>query len=60
MYNHILEELQKVLQELDQIPVSGLATIKMANAIISLNELGREMQEKIQEEKEEENIKETK
>lgn len=60
MYNHILEELQKVLQELDQIPVSGLATIKMANAIIGLNELGREIQEKIQEEKEEENIKETK
>ena len=60
MYNHILEELQKVLQELDQIPVSGLATIKMANAIIGLNELGREIQEKIQEKKEEENIKEIK
>lgn len=53
MYQEILEKLQEVLQNLDQIPVSGLSTIKMANSIIILNELGQKIQEQMNEKVEE-------
>ena len=54
MYKEILETLQKVITDLDQIPVNGLNTIKMANSLIALNELGQKVQTKINEEKVEE------
>lgn len=53
MYQEILEKLQEVLQNLDQIPVNGLSTIKMANSIIILNELGQKIQEQMNEKVEE-------
>lgn len=53
MYQEILEKLQEVLQNLDQIPVNGLNTIKMANSIITLNELGQKIQEQMNEKVEE-------
>ena len=53
MYQEILEKLQEVLQNLDQIPVRGLSTIKMANSIIILNELGQKIQEQMNEKVEE-------
>ena len=54
MYKEILETLQKVITDLDQIPVNGLNTIKMANSLIALNELGQKIQIKINEENVEE------
>lgn len=54
MYKEILETLQKVITDLDQIPVNGLNTIKMANSLIALNELGQKVQTKINEENVEE------
>ena len=43
----ILEKLQMVIENLDQIPVNGLNTIKMANSLIALNEIGQKLQEEL-------------
>lgn len=47
MYKDILEKLQMVIENLDQIPVNGLNTIKMANSLIALNEIGQKLQEEL-------------
>jgi hypothetical protein len=43
MNEHVIDVLKKVLQSLEQIQVSGMGAIKMAESIIMLNDLGNEL-----------------